>query len=480
MRRVKPEPSVVGRVLKTLQNLGYTEGTDFDQEVMIAYGMGRLWADVVLFFEDNIPIVLIEAEGSESEKSLTVGFEEGRLKAIAWNPEDPIPLLWIAAGKRDRFFQATPPAHGIGVRYKPLDTKPEEILRPDQLEKWVGSYLQRQGTDFVNELHYRQMLQKAFRSLSNRLNDHQKCQVILDALLDSRKHLPQQLKQIAKIFNQVLKDKRPNFALARAFRWLMRYYFRPLGSGKNDPVRLYGRYFTPSEVIRFVVEIIAPKKGERVLDFACGSGGFLMETAHYLTKVHNASIFDIAANLFGCDWNKTCVKITQIILSLLLPGQKLNVVQGNGLKLPCVESFDIVMSNPPAGVMPKEFSDWREDKDLPEKLPNLYEIAFLVQAVRMVKPGGRIGILLPDGILTNAKLKPLREWLLEQVQLQAVISLPRGLFPFTPSKMAVVIMQKFKSIEEKVEDHKCTLVKLERQNFLMSKLREFTKLFNKT
>lgn len=460
LRRVKPEISVIRRVRKILQNLGYAEGTEFDLEVTIPYGARKLWADAVLF-EGNIPVALIEAEGSES--ALEVGFGEGRLKAIAWNPEDPIPLLWVAAGERDQCYRAVLPDKRFGVRYEPLGKKPEEILRPEKIADLFGDYLERQGAALADELRYRQILQRAFRLLPSRLNDHQRCQAVLNAVSDGRQRLSQPLRQIASVVSQSLSGGKPNFALARAFRWLMRRYFRPLAAGGDDIVRRYGRYFTPPEVIRFIVQVIDPKPNERILDFACGSGGFLLEAARHLSEEHKASASDVAANLFGWDWDGGCIEIARIVLRLILPGQKLNIFQGDGLKLSqeLAESFDIVLSNPPAGALPKDFSKWERGEDLPENLPNLYEVAFLVQAVRVTKVGGRIGILLPDGILTNAQLKPLRNWLLEQVQLKAVIGLPRGLFPFTPSKMAAVIMRKVKP----TSSHESALVEVSRQNF---------------
>lgn len=446
---------------KTLQNLGYSEGTEFDFEVAIPYGARKLWADAVLF-EGNIPVALIEAEGSES--ALKVGFEEGRLKAIAWNPEDPIPLLWVAAGEKDQCYRAVLPEGRVGVRYEPLDEKPTEILRPEKMADLFGDYLERQGAAFADELRYREVFQKAFRSLPSRLNDHQRCQAILNALSGKRKGLSQPLRHVVSVVSQSLSSGKPNFPLARAFRWLMRYYFRPLEKGESDPVRRYGRYFTPWEVIRFVVQAIDPKPNERILDFACGSGGFLLETAHHLSEKHKAINSEIAASLFGCDWDGGCVEIARIVLGLLLPSQKLNIIQGDGLKLHREwedESFDIVVSNPPAGKLPKDFSGWEGDDDLPENLPNLYEVAFIVQSVRMAKVGGRIGILLPDGILTNSQLHLLRNWLLKRVQLHKIVSLPRGLFPFTPSKMAAVIMRKVKP----TSTHKSVLAEVSRQNF---------------
>jgi type I restriction enzyme M protein len=247
----------------------------------------------------------------------------------------------------------------------------------------------------------------------------------------------------------------------------MRRYFRPLASEKSDPVRKYGRFFTPSEAIRPMVEAIEPKPDESVLDFACGSGGFLLHAAEHLLKRYEASPSEIAAKLVGYDWDETCVGIAQTVLSLALavPAGKLKIRQGDGLQLPQQEwgegKFDVVLSNPPAGDLPGDFSGALDGDELLQNLPRLYEVAFLVQAVRMAKEGGRIGIIVPHGILANEQLKPLRKWLLERVKVCAIVTLPRGLFPFTPSKMSAVIMQKVKP----TEPYFVRMMETKRQNF---------------
>ncbi|MFA0759022.1 MAG: hypothetical protein NOOUEUKL_001692, partial [Candidatus Fervidibacter sp.] len=124
-------------------------------------------------------------------------------------------------------------------------------------------------------------------------------------------------------------------------------------------------------------------------------------------------------------------------------------------------SFDVVLSNPPAGDLPEDFSDALDGDRTLQSLPKLYEVAFLVQAVRMAKEGGRIGIIVPHGILANEQLKPLRKWLFERVKVCAIVTLPRGLFPFTPSKMSAVVMQKVKPKRL----YRVRMMETERQNF---------------
>jgi type I restriction-modification system DNA methylase subunit len=443
-----------------LQRLGYTELIDFGYEVAVPYGRQQLWADVVLF-ESGIPIVLVEAEGEGKESALKAGFEEARLKAIGLNPEDPVPLIWVAAGERDQCYFAVAPDKRAGVRYEPIDERPETLLRPERLTELISDYLQRQNAELALEMRYRRELQANFQRLSG--NDHKRCQDIIAAIKGTKPRPSKPLSQLLK----TLQVGEPNFHLARAFRWLMRRYFRPLASGKSDPVRKYGRFFTPSEAIRPMVEAIDPKPDESVLDFACGSGGFLLHAAEHLLKRYEASPSEIAAKLVGYDWDETCVGIAQTVLSLALavPAGKLKIRQGDGLQLPQQEwgegKFDVVLSNPPAGDLPGDFSGALDGDELLQNLPRLYEVAFLVQAVRMAKEGGRIGIIVPHGILANEQLKPLRKWLLERVKVCAIVTLPRGLFPFTPSKMSAVIMQKVKP----TEPYFVRMMETERQNF---------------
>lgn len=99
----------------------------------------------------------------------------------------------------------------------------------------------------------------------------------------------------------------------------MRRYMRPLRPGRTDPVRCYGRYFTPSEVVQFLVQAVDPKPGERILDFACGTGGFLGYAARHLMERHGVNARDIASRLCGYDIDAMCVRITQTFVGLLLP-----------------------------------------------------------------------------------------------------------------------------------------------------------------
>lgn len=481
MRRAKPSPKVTTRVRKVLERLGYVEHIDFDYEVEIRpYGTQRLWADVMVF-DGAVPVAVVEVEGREQD--LGTGFEEARLKAIAWNPEDPVPLLWVAAGDQDKCYCAELPDSHVGVRYTPLNESPVHLFHPDRLTEFVSEYLERQGAAAVGELRFRQLFEEAFRSLPKKFDEHERCQIIARALqgLSVRiNRMPKALQDLTHQVQQALTGAQPQFALAHAFRRFMRRYFRPLSKGKADAVRVYGRYFTPPEVVQFLVSAVEPKPGECILDFACGSGGFLGQAARHLLETHKAMSEDIATCLWGCDIDETCVLTTRTFLGLMIPSKQnaLNIWRKDGLttrqrfewEKPAygfeAGKFDIVLSNPPAGDLPDEFGCLEEEgyqfAGKGKGRQNLYEVAFLEQAVRMVKDGGRIGIVLPEGIFANTQLKGVREWLLRNVTVHAVVSLPRGIFPYTPSKMCAVVMTK----EPPPEHHEVLLAEVLRPNML--------------
>jgi hypothetical protein len=116
-RRAKPSGKPTTRVRETLARLGYAEHEDFEYEVEVRlYGNRRLYADVMLFQGDT-PLVVVEVEGNTQH--LQAGYDEARLKGAAWNLENPVPLLWVAAGNHDALYQLQPSQSSI--RYAPLE-----------------------------------------------------------------------------------------------------------------------------------------------------------------------------------------------------------------------------------------------------------------------------------------------------------------------------------------------------------------------
>ncbi len=436
MRRSLPSPRVTSRVRQVLENLGYIEHTDFSYEVEIrAYGNRRFLADLILF-DGEVPIALIEVEGSRKETQ--TGFDEARLKAIAYNPEDPVPILWIAAGDYDQCYLAERPNDHSGIRYVLTEHTPNELLDPSKISHLLSAYLERQKGQSPGELQYRLLLENTFASLPSKMSPKERIQQIAEVLLGNAPSRHRALKELARRIQPL---NLPQVSLAHAFRHLMRYYFRPSRS-ENDPIKQYGIYFTPYEVIQFLVDLVAPRPCEKVVDPACGSGGFLAQVITHLVEKHQAAPHQIAPYILGCDIHDTCVKASRTVVHLMLTEGRINpavdsiVRHTNSLNDLGTESFDIVLCNPPAGPIPGQFG-----YQFVEKLKR-YEVAFLEMVLRIAKKGARIGLVLPEGLLANTNTEGVRRWVSEVATIEAIVGLPRGLFPFTPSRMCAVIMTK--------------------------------------
>lgn len=234
-----------------------------------------------------------------------------------------------------------------------------------------------------------------------------------------------------------------------------------------------GQYFTPRGAIRLVVQMLAPKEHEKVLDSSCGTGGFLVETLNYLNKIFHdekhvktgeedteefLSLRDRLANyaankLFGADFDPFLVRAAQ--MNVMMAGNSLgHLYHMNSLEFPRGDlpgvkaaneyiplgSVDVIMTNPPFGsdipiteptiLQQYELARrWERQGDgfvitnaiKPAVSP---EVLFIERCVQWLKPGGRMGIVLPDGILGNPGDEYIRYWILRHCWVLASIDLP--------------------------------------------------------
>ena len=442
-RRAKPSGKPTTRVRETLTRLGYAEHEDFEYEVEVRlYGNRRLYADVMLFQGDT-PLVVVEVEGNARQQR--EGYEEARLKGAAWNLENPVPLLWVAAGNQDALYQLQPSQSSI--QYAPLEGEtPDKLLAPARLLEAIGDYLRRTETEAGQELRYRDALQRALAE-SRGNSAHEKFRNWIDALAGAspRKRLPTPLQEAQQMVRQARQSGQPNFALALALRHTARGYFRPLS--KNDAVRRTGRYYTPTEVIQLMVESLAPDPKSRVLDFACGSGGFLLATAHYWFKQFGqdgVSPASLANQLHGVEYDAHAYSLARVVLEVGLGVSVSRLHCANALHQNWQgQTYDCILCNPPAGKIEVNMQAGAfQYAGKGKGRANAYEVAFTELAVKLAAPSSRIGLIVPEGLLSNSELKPFRKWLFEQARPVAILGLPRGLFPHTPSRMYALVMVK--------------------------------------
>ncbi len=189
------------------------------------------------------------------------------------------------------------------------------------------------------------------------------------------------------------------------------------------------QYFTPYEVVDFIVRVINPQYGEIIKDPACGSADFLTCAYRYLSSVDDQA----GDRVWGADSSKQAVQIS--ILNMLLNDDgKSNIREEDSLVNVKKDEnkYDILLCNPPFGVrILEKRKTVLANFDLgKEREQQEVGILFTELCVRQAKPGGRIAIILPNGYLGNRseKYKEFREWLLKYTYLVGVTAFPRFTF----------------------------------------------------
>lgn len=228
-----------------------------------------------------------------------------------------------------------------------------------------------------------------------------------------------------------------------------------------------GQFFTPRNVVKMMVDIIQPKENEKIIDPACGSGGFLIDSLKYVwaqadarykklgwkdTEIEKKKI-EIATNNFrGIDKDYFLSKVAKAYMNLVGDGttgifcedsleSPLNWKSETQIKIQR-GSFDILLTNPPFGSkipvtgedklkqfevgykwkFSKEEGKWVKTNKL--KKQEEPQVLFIERCLEFLKDGGRMAMVLPSGILGNEQEEYLRQYMLEQGNLFAIVELP--------------------------------------------------------
>ena len=235
-----------------------------------------------------------------------------------------------------------------------------------------------------------------------------------------------------------------------------------------------GQFFTPEPVVNFCVNMINPQVGETIIDPCCGSGGFIFSAYLYILK-NNKDAFKhniIKNQLFGIDINKDIAKIARMKL-LLEANIKSNIFCHNSLddidtlKLLLSEhthinneGFDILLTNPPFGTSGK-ISDnrflskfdlgykWLKSDNIFFRSRTLCngqpaEILFIERCLQLLREGGRMAIVLPNGHFENPSLEYLRFYIKQKAKIIGIVNLPHETFiPFgTGVKTSLLFLEK--------------------------------------
>lgn len=235
-----------------------------------------------------------------------------------------------------------------------------------------------------------------------------------------------------------------------------------------------GQFFTPVTAVDALIEVVAPKPDERVIDPACGAGGFLFATARRLLElgVHPSRIQE---SVFGIDKDAHLARLARMRVSLLTL-RETNVTVGDSLAWQSAQrssfmhamrpgEYDVVLTNPPFGSkivsasdeLRKRFtlahrwvlstSDGRLTSSTELQPSTPPQVLFIERCVELVRPGGRIGIVVPESLISGRNYRHVVEFIGQHTSVEAVIGMPEALFKTsgkggTHTKTALLYLRK--------------------------------------
>ncbi len=216
-----------------------------------------------------------------------------------------------------------------------------------------------------------------------------------------------------------------------------------------------GQFRTPRHIIRLMVELTQPAPTDVICDPACGTAGFLVAAGEYLRERHPTLLHDRKLNehfhhrmFHGFDFDNTMLRIGS--MNMLLHGvENPDIRYRDSLAQDHAgeeDKYTLVLANPPfAGSLDYE----NTAKDLLQIVKTKKtELLFLALFLRLLKPGGRAAVIVPDGVLFGSSKahKQLRRILVEDQKLDAVVSLPGGVFkPYAGVSTAILVFTKTNS-----------------------------------
>ncbi|OZB11002.1 MAG: restriction endonuclease subunit M, partial [Marinobacter sp. 34-60-7] len=220
--------------------------------------------------------------------------------------------------------------------------------------------------------------------------------------------------------------------------------------GKIASAGQNGQFRTPRHIIKLMVDMTAPTLKDVICDPACGTAGFLVAASEYIQQHHGDTIYKDEdarrrfneATFHGYDFDTTMLRIGS--MNMLLHGvenpdinYKDSLAQADDLD---EEKYSLILANPPfAGSLDYESTA----KDLLQTVKTKKtELLFLALFLRLLQTGGRAAVIVPDGVLFGSSKahKSLRKMLVEEQKLNAVISMPSGVFkPYAGVSTAILL-----------------------------------------
>lgn len=211
-----------------------------------------------------------------------------------------------------------------------------------------------------------------------------------------------------------------------------------------------GQFFTPAQVVDFIVKMVNPLPGQKGCDPACGTGGFMFAALENMSTQNHEMLQQIK-NIDFFDISKSVIRIISMRLMFEFSIDNPNIMIQDSLTSDIPAIYDFVLTNPPFGSQGritdksilKKYTLGHNDSGilLTSQVP---DILFIEKVISILKDGGKGAIVLPDGNFENPSCKYIRDYLISNTRIDAIVSLPDGTFiPYgTGVKSSVIFFTK--------------------------------------
>ncbi len=300
-----------------------------------------------------------------------------------------------------------------------------KALDGDDLKDFVNDklfpYLKKFRAEDPNTIEYK--IGEIFHELKNKISSGYKLREILNTVDEMHFRLYEEKHELSHLYEAKIKNMG--------------------NAGRNG-----GEYYTPRPLIKTIVKVVDPKIGETIYDGACGSAGFLVEAYNYLTENQSK----LSSNQMEILQNKTFYgnEIKSLayvigIMNMILHGietpniRHMNTLADNINDIQEKDRYDIILANPPFGAgIGREIQ-----QNFPIKTGETASL-FLQHFIKILKAGGRAGIVIKNTFLSNTDNASvsLRKLLLENCNLHTVLDLPGGAFQGAGVKTVVLFFEK--------------------------------------